>query len=85
MSFDFHKHKYESHRGPNTGTIQVRMPEALHIDLLALSIAMEEPMGSIVLRLVEEYVDAHPDEVAKGSKHLSAHTVERREKNDPRA
>ena len=44
----------------------VRMPKSLSHDLTALTLAYEEPKYSILLRIIEEYVDSHRDDVEKG-------------------
>ncbi|MBR3475667.1 MAG: hypothetical protein IKH39_00685 [Candidatus Methanomethylophilaceae archaeon] len=71
MTFDFHKNRYESRRGPGETTVRVRVPRELRTELLALSIAMEEPMDSIIRRIVEEYVDSHQADVKEGMRMIS--------------
>jgi hypothetical protein len=66
MTIELRKNRYASRRGPEETTVRARVPKALKTELLALSIALEEPMDSIVRRVVEEYVDAHREEVARG-------------------
>lgn len=44
----------------------VKMPRPLSYDLIALTLAHEEPKYSILLRIIEGYVDSHRDDVDKG-------------------
>ncbi len=63
MTMDFHRNHYTSHRGPNEVSVSTRIPRGLRTELLALCVAMEEPRHSVLLRIIEEYVDAHQAEV----------------------
>ena len=47
------------------------MPRSLSHDLSALSLAYEEPKYSFLLRIIEEYVDSHRDDVEKGRWRMS--------------
>ena len=71
MTFEFHRNRYRSPRGPSDAAVTVRMPRSLSLDLTALSLAYEEPKRSILLRIVEEYVDSHLDDVEKGRWRMS--------------
>jgi hypothetical protein len=66
MAFELRKNRYASRRGPEETTVGARVPRALKTELLAPSVAMEEPMGPIARRVVEECVDAHQEEAARG-------------------
>ncbi len=71
MTMDFHKNHYVSSRGERERTISFAVPERLRAELLALSVAREEPRWSLLLRIVEAYVDDHQDEVAKGTERIA--------------
>ncbi len=71
MTFEFHKNRYQSRRGLEETTVRARVPRALKTELAALSIAMEEPMDSILRRIIEDYVDAHQEEVAEGMRMIA--------------
>ena len=45
-------------------------------DLAALTLAYEEPKYSILLRIIEEYVDSHQDDVEKGLWRMSHYDPE---------
>ena len=47
MTFEFHRNRYESRRGPSDASVSVMMPKSLRDDLTALSLAYEEPKCSI--------------------------------------
>jgi hypothetical protein len=53
MTMGFHKSRYASRRGPADVCIRTKGPRDLRTELLALSVAMEEPMHSVVLRAIE--------------------------------
>jgi hypothetical protein len=63
MTFEFHSH-YVSRRGPSDAAVTVRMPKSLSSDLSALTLAYEEPKYSVLLRIIEGYVDSHQGDVA---------------------
>ncbi len=52
------------------------MPRSLRSDLTALTLAYEEPKYSIQLRIIEEYVDSHRDDVEKGRWRMSHYRSE---------
>ena len=52
------------------------MPRSLSHDLSALSLAYEEPKYSFLLRIIEEYVDSHRDDVEKGRWRMSHYRSE---------
>ena len=76
MSFEFHRNHYQSHRGPSDAVVSVRMPSSLRSDLTALTLAYEEPKYSVLLRIIEEYVDSHRDDVEKGRWRMSHYRPE---------
>ena len=71
MTFEFHRNHYRSPRGPSDAAVMVKMPKSLSLDLTALTLAYEEPKYSILLRIIEEYVDSHRDDVEKGRWRMS--------------
>ncbi len=71
MTMGFHKNHYVSTRTGEMKTISFSVPETLKAELLALSVALEEPRGSILLRLCEQYADRNQDLVAKGMKRIA--------------
>ena len=71
MTFEFHRNHYRSPRGPSDAAVMVKMPKSLSYDLSALTLAYEEPKYSILLRIIEEYVDSHRDDVEKGRWRMS--------------
>ena len=71
MTMDFHRNHYTSHRGPNEVSVSTRIPRDLRTELLALCVAMEEPRHSVLLRIIEEYVDAHQAEVEEGMRRIA--------------
>ncbi len=71
MTFEFHRNHYQSPRGPSDAAVMVKMPKSLSLDLTALTLAYEEPKYSILLRIIEEYVDSHRDDVEKGRWRMS--------------
>ncbi len=71
MTFDFHRNRYRSRRGPSDAAVTVRMPRSLSYDLTSLSLAYEEPKCSILLRIIEQYVDSHRDDVELGEWRLA--------------
>ena len=71
MTFEFHRNHYQSPRGPSDAVVMVRMPRSLSHDLSALTLAYEESKYSILLRIIEEYVDSHLDDVEKGRWRMS--------------
>ena len=71
MTFEFHRSHYQSPRGPSDAAVMVKMPKSLSLDLTALTLAYEEPKYSILLRIIEEYVDSHLDDVEKGRWRMS--------------
>ena len=76
MTFEFHRNHYQSPRGPSDAAVMVRMPKSLRSDLTALTLAYEEPKYSILLRIIEEYVDTHRDDVEKGRWRMSHYRSE---------
>jgi hypothetical protein len=76
MTFEFHRNHYRSPRGPSDAAVTVRMPKSLSHDLTALTLAYEEPKYSILLRIIEEYVDSHRDDVEKGRWRMSHYRSE---------
>ena len=76
MTFEFHRNHYKSPRGPSDSAVNVRMPRSLSSDLNALTLAYEEPKYSILLRIIEEYVDSHQEDVAKGRWRMSHYRSE---------
>ena len=66
MTFEFHRNRYRSPRRPSDAAVMVRMPRSLSHDLTALTLAYEEPKYSILLRIIEEYVDSLRDDIEKG-------------------
>ena len=54
----------------------VKMPKSLSHDLSALTLAYEEPKYSILLRIIEEYVDSHREDVEKGRWRMSHYDPE---------
>ncbi len=68
---DFHRNRYRSPRGPSDAAVTVRMPRSLSYDLTALSLVYEEPKCSILLRIIEQYVDSHRDDVELGEWRLA--------------
>jgi hypothetical protein len=54
----------------------VKMPKSLSYDLSALTLAYEEPKYSILLRIIEEYVDFHRGDVEKGRWRMSHYRSE---------
>ncbi len=76
MTFEFHRNHYRSPRGPSDAVVSVRMPSSLRSDLTALTLAYEEPKYSILLRIIEEYVDSHLDDVEKGRWRMSHYRSE---------
>ena len=76
MTFEFRRNHYVSHRGPSDAVVSVRMPRSLSGDLNALTLAYEEPKYSILLRIIEEYVDSHRDDVEKGRWRMSHYRSE---------
>ena len=71
MTMDFHRNHYRSRRGPNEVSVSTRIPRDLRTELLALCVAMEEPRHSVLLRIIEEYVDAHQAEVEEGMRRIA--------------
>ena len=71
MTFEFHRNRYVSRRGPSDAVVSVRMPRSLSGELNALTLAYEEPKYSVLLRIIEEYVDSHQDDVEKGRWRMS--------------
>jgi hypothetical protein len=76
MTFEFHRNHYRSPRGPSDAAVMVKMPKSLSYDLSALTLAYEEPKYSILLRIIEEYVDSHRDDVEKGRWRMSHYRSE---------
>ncbi len=76
MTFEFHRNHYQSPRGPSDAAVMVKMPKSLSHDLSTLSLAYEEPKYSILLRIIEEYVDSHQDDVEKGRWRMSHYRSE---------
>ncbi len=76
MTFEFHRNHYRSPRGPSDAAVMVKMPKSLSYDLSALTLAYEEPKYSILLRIIEEYVDFHRDDVEKGRWRMSHYRSE---------
>ena len=76
MTFEFHRNRYRSPRGPSDAAVMVRMPRSLSLDLTALTLAYEEPKYSVLLRIIEEYVDSHRDDVEKGRWRMSHYRSE---------
>jgi hypothetical protein len=66
MTFEFHRNRYESRRGPSDAAVSVMMPRSLSQDLTAPSLAYEEPKCSLLLRIIEGYVDSHREDVELG-------------------
>ncbi len=76
MTFEFHRNRYQSPRGPSDAAVMVRMPRSLSLDLTALTLAYEEPKYSVLLRIIEEYVDSHREDVEKGRWRMSHYRSE---------
>ncbi len=76
MTFEFHRNRYRSPRGPSDAAVMVKMPRSLSLDLSALTLAYEEPKYSVLLRIIEEYVDSHREDVEKGRWRMSRYRSE---------
>jgi hypothetical protein len=76
ITFEFHRNHYRSPRGPSDAAVMVKMPRSLSLDLSALTLAYEEPKYSVLLRIIEEYVDSHREDVEKGRWRMSRYRSE---------